>query len=129
MNWKAKADKAWADLIKLMAGYKSEYSGKAGKQIGGDYILNAHHILGKKNFALRYSIINGICLTSGEHCFIAHGNNLQKRKFDKFIGEERLNRLEELSNVTMKANYKDKYYELLETLNLLIQQKNKFLNY
>jgi len=62
----------WAECVKSKAGYKSEYSGKWGKQIGGEEILHAHHICGKSSHQLRFCIENGVCLTSGEHKFIAH---------------------------------------------------------
>ena len=58
-------DKLWADCVKARAGMKSEYSGKT---IG----LNAHHIHGKSNYRLRYELDNGVCITSGEHFYIAH---------------------------------------------------------
>lgn len=58
-------DKLWADVVKARAGMKSEYSGKTEG-------LNAHHIHGKPNYRLRYEINNGVCITSGEHFYIAH---------------------------------------------------------
>jgi len=56
-------DRLWKEAVYLRAGYKSELSGKAGKQIGGDHVLNAHHIIHKPNNYLRYSLDNGICVT------------------------------------------------------------------
>lgn len=60
-----RCDKLWSHAVKLRAGFKSELSGKT------EY-LNSHHILGKASYRLRYELDNGICLTSGEHKFIAH---------------------------------------------------------
>jgi len=55
----------WADCVKARAGMKSEYSGKK-------KYLHAHHIHGKPNYRLRFELANGVCITSGEHKFIAH---------------------------------------------------------
>lgn len=73
-----KCDSLWLELIKLKAGYCSEISDKEGTQIGGSYILNAHHINNKPNFHLRYSLENGICLTQTEHKYEAHANDTRK---------------------------------------------------
>ena len=112
-NWKKKADNVWAEIIKVRAGYRSEFSGKEGRQIGGDYILNSHHIVGKPNFTLRYSLENGMCLTSGEH-FQLHRNSNYKRKIEKLVSEARWKILDELEGVIHKARYEEKYYELME---------------
>ena len=61
----AELDKLWSQVIKLRAGMKSEY-----KDIPG--YLAAHHILGKPTRALRYNIDNGVCITVGQHKFVAH---------------------------------------------------------
>jgi len=58
-------DALWAEAVKLRAGNVSEYSGKEGR-------LNSHHIEGKGNHRLRWELDNGVCLTGGEHRFIAH---------------------------------------------------------
>jgi len=73
-------DLLWAECIKYRADWKSEYSGRKG-------ILHAHHLMGKSCYALRYSLENGICLTAGEHKFIAHhaGRQEQFRKRVKEI--------------------------------------------
>jgi hypothetical protein len=55
----------WANCVKARAGWKSEYSGKEG-------CLHAHHIHGKPNYRLRFELLNGVCITGGEHKFIAH---------------------------------------------------------
>ena len=120
---RAECDKLWSEAVKLRAGYRSEYSGTRGTQIGGDKVLNAHHILTKPNFTLRYSLENGICLTAGEHHFIAHGNYKQAKKFRDFIGEERLQRLEDLLHVTVKADYKAKKEELYKFIKELKEKK------
>lgn len=81
---KDECDRLWKESIYAFAEFKSEYSGKHGRQIGGDNILHAHHIRGKSSYALRYSFLNGVCLTSGEHKFIAHHQGRQDT-FEKFI--------------------------------------------
>jgi len=70
-------DKLWAECIKLRAGGKSEYSGKTER-------LHAHHIVGKSCYRLRYELLNGVCLTAGEHCFIAHRAD-RYETFRKFV--------------------------------------------
>lgn len=77
-------DRIWAELIKAMAGYKSEISGKLGKQIGGEHILNAHHLRHKPNYRLRYDLEGGVCCTNGEHQFGFHNPKL-KDKYEDLI--------------------------------------------
>lgn len=78
----------WAECVKARAGYKSEYSGKWGKQIGGEEVLNAHHLAGKSCYALRFWIEGGMCLTKGEHNFIAHHSG-RAEKFREFVKTKR----------------------------------------
>lgn len=68
----SKVDKLWGEVIKARAGYRSELSGAAGRQIGGDAILHPHHLRGKSTYRLRYELENGVCCTSGEHKFGFH---------------------------------------------------------
>lgn len=69
-----KLDELWSYAVKLRAGFKSELSGKTEG-------LNSHHILGKSTHRLRWDIDNGICITNGEHKFIAHGSQSRSVKF------------------------------------------------
>jgi hypothetical protein len=64
---KAKCDKLWSEIVKIRAGYKSELSGETES-------LQSHHVAKKPNYFLRYCLENGICLTKGEHFYLAHGN-------------------------------------------------------
>ena len=82
-NLKKICDNLWADVVKAKAGYKSEYSGKLGKQIGGEEILNAHHLCGKGSRFLRYCLDNGMSLTMGEHKYIAHHTGRQEMFRDR----------------------------------------------
>lgn len=94
-------DNLWYEIIKKRAGYKSELSGQHGKQIGGDSILNAHHIMAKPNFRLRYELQNGICLTQGEHKWGVHNPNKAEEYRDKiiaYIGQERWDFLKSLKS-------------------------------
>jgi len=63
-------DKLWAKAVKLRAGLKSEY--------GGEGYLAAHHITGKPTLSLRYALENGVCITTGQHHFVAHNTGRSK---------------------------------------------------
>lgn len=104
---KSTLDSIWAEIIKARAGYKSEYSGKLGKKAGGDEILHSHHLCGKPNLRLRYEFDNGICLTAGEHKFIAHHQGRQEQfrmRVKQIRGEDIFQRLERLSHQATKQN-------------------------
>ena len=63
----------WSEIIKLRAENKSEISGKS-KDHG--YNLAAHHLMGKANYALRFSVSNGICLEAvQEHLYGIHNSD------------------------------------------------------
>ena len=92
----SQCDDLWYEIIKKRAGYRSELSGVAGKQIGGRTILNAHHIMGKPNIRLLYELDNGICLAHGEHQFgVHHAGRAEeyRTKIIKHIGLTRWNKL------------------------------------
>jgi len=73
---KKQCDDLWTLIIKTRAGFKSELSGKEGRQIGGNTVLTAHHIFGKSNNRLRYDLKNGICLDNhSEHIWGVHNRN------------------------------------------------------
>ena len=74
-DYKKYADELFYELIKANAGYKCEISGAIGTLIGGDAVLNAHHISGKPNLILRYLYENGISVTQGIHKFVIHNPN------------------------------------------------------
>ena len=63
---KKELDKLWATVVKLRAGMKSEYKHLPNTN------LHAHHIIGKSTLALRYNLDNGVCVTGGQHFFVAH---------------------------------------------------------
>lgn len=104
---KKDCDELWSECIKARAKYKSEISGKEGRQIGGDSILNAHHISGKSSLRLRYELENGICLTKGEHFFGIHHQGRQKsyeEKIKKVKGKDIYEKMKRLKNITGKTD-------------------------
>ena len=58
-------DKLWSTAVKLRAKMKSEYNDIPGP-------LHAHHIIGKSTHSLRWNIDNGVCITGGQHFYVAH---------------------------------------------------------
>ena len=101
LSLKEKCDHLWAECVKLRAGYRSEYSDLPGEQIDKENgkVLCAHHIAGKPCYRLRYELDNGICLTTGEHAFIAHRADRYEmfRKFVKRLrGEDFYERMDML---------------------------------
>ena len=59
-------DKLWRKAIVLRAGSRCEMTGKLGGE-GRGHALNAHHIIGRSNYRVRWMLINGACLTAGAH--------------------------------------------------------------
>ena len=57
-----KLDTCWREIVKNRAGMKCEKCGK-------DKNLNAHHIFGRRNKAVRWEISNGCCLCAKHHTF------------------------------------------------------------
>ena len=98
---KKECDDLRREIIYLRAGYKSELSGRPGKQIGGTDVLNDHHPAGKPNNRLRYELDNGVCLTKGEHFFLAH-NQAEAERMRTWIlrkkGPDFFDRMEMLKN-------------------------------
>lgn len=75
----------WSELVKIRARHQSELSGRTQG-------LQSHHINGKSTHLLRFSLISGIVLTSGEHKYGIHNPNraedyrkqiIQARGFDR----------------------------------------------
>lgn len=73
-NRKAYADELWSKLIKHKAGWKCEYC-----QSSITKGLSAHHLGLKKNYRMRYSIINGMALCSKHHLYTAHTKQPQEQ--------------------------------------------------
>jgi hypothetical protein len=111
---KKECDDLRREIIYRRAGYRSELSGKPGRQIGGDDVLDDHHPAGKPNFRLRYELENGICLTKGEHFFIAH-NQGEAEKFRAWVlkikGEDFFERMAMLKNAKTDLRMVKTYLE------------------
>ena len=58
-------DELWSKAVKRRAGFKCERCGKTTK-------LHAHHIIPRTNYALRYDLVNGVCLCYRCHFHFAH---------------------------------------------------------
>jgi hypothetical protein len=105
-------DRIWAEIVKRRAGYKSEYTRRDGS-------LHAHHLVGKPCYRLRYELDNGICLTAGEHKFVAHhtGRAEQFRDFVKsYRGKDTFEKLNLLRRLGGKTRLQDVYLYLLNEL-------------
>lgn len=92
------ADWLWLLVVKARAGFTCEISGCDYTQT----VLNAHHIAGKSESSLRYSLLNGICISMGIHKFDAHSTEYFRRKaFEDKVrelrGEKIYESLEELA--------------------------------
>ena len=61
-------DELWAKVIKKRAGYQCERCHRT--QLESK--LDAHHIIGRQNYHLRYDLTNGICLCFDCHINFAH---------------------------------------------------------
>ena len=86
-------DRLWSQCVKARDGYKSQCSGSTEN-------LNAHHILGKATYRLRYSLDNGITITGGEHQYIAHGSRTRESKFEALaLGRLEVNEQEALQRI------------------------------
>ena len=59
-------DRLWRMAVVLRAGSQCEMTGKCGGE-GRGHALNAHHIVGRSNYRVRWALINGACLTAGAH--------------------------------------------------------------
>lgn len=111
-NLKKQCDELWRLCIMEMFGWESglsntpaELSPKSGKLIG----LQAHHIAGKSNYLLRYSLDNGIALTTQEHIYGVHNSDPSiareyQDKIIEFIGKRRWNKLIKMKHKTEKIN-------------------------
>ena len=77
----------WSEVVRKRAGYQSEYSDKHYDKENGIYLC-AHHLIGKPNYRMRFELLNGFCLTLGEHKFIAHHQG-REEAFKEVVKEKR----------------------------------------
>lgn len=111
LTLRRKADKLWSQLI--MNKGRCEVCGK-------DKNLNPHHVVGKRNLALRHDLRNGVCLCSGCHTLkvkSAHQDSMW------FIEWFRLNRpadyghvWDNKSKLTTQIDYEERMAELKKML-------------
>jgi hypothetical protein len=101
-----KLDKLWSEIIKLRAGMQSELTGKT-------ISLDSHHIYRKPNYALRYSLDNGICLTSYEHRYGIHGAHEEeyREKIKAVKGNDIYEKLRLMRNTTVDLKLIEIYLE------------------
>lgn len=96
-----RCNEKWSECVKIIAGYASEISGNK------ERVLNSHHLLGKKNWWLRFSLENGICITAGEHLTWHHdeGNRGEmERRIKEARGESVFMDLERLKDMQGKPD-------------------------
>ena len=55
-------DSLWSKAVKLLAKERCEYCGSTEH-------LNSHHIIGRRNFGVRWNVNNGVCLCALHHQF------------------------------------------------------------
>lgn len=63
-------DALWAEAVKKKAGYVCEYC-------GAEKSLQAHHIISRVHWPIRYDLENGVCLCRYHHLFWAHREALE----------------------------------------------------
>ena len=92
---KKECNNLWREICFKRAGYKSELSGKEGRQIGGSHIIQVHHIVGKGNYRVRFELENGIVLTQWEHIKGIHGGQSEayRAKIKEVRGNDIYDRL------------------------------------
>jgi len=91
-------DELWSMKIRESVGFRSEYSGKEYDKENGIYLC-VHHLIGKPNYRMRYELLNGFCLTTGEHKWIAHHTGrmkLFKCRVKEVKGDDIFDRLDEM---------------------------------
>ena len=102
---KNRADKLWSDLVKLIAGGRCEYCGKA------EY-PNSHHVFSRSNLNLRWDTDNGVCLCVGHHVFGNLSAHKSPIEFLEWLKEKRGNewyeRLRSKARVLAKFTEQDK---------------------
>jgi hypothetical protein len=109
---KAYLDQLWSLCVKVRAGFRSELSGKT-------EALQSHHLLAKPNYVLRYSLDNGISVTSGEHHYGFHNPNRQyeyNKRVEALRGKNVFDKLYDLkvNGVALSfAEYREQFESLL----------------
>jgi len=116
----------WSVLIKAMADFTCELSGVSFWD-DPTTILQAHHLAGKKGNALRFSLLNGICILKQHHGYGFHHPNptIQfeyKQKVTELRGENIWKSLE----LTMNDTEAVEAVELSEYERILIEDLARY---
>lgn len=77
---RADCDLLWAKAVKARAGHRCEKENCQNKD------LQAHHVISRTNYALRFDVENGVCLCTSHHLFWAHKDALS---FSKWVNTKR----------------------------------------
>lgn len=106
-------DGLWRIAVKKLAGDKCEYC-------GATKYLNAHHVFGRRNFAVRWEINNGVSLCAKHHTFSNEFSAHQtSTRFKDWItekrGQEWYDNLNKQAN-TIKPNREEIQKKLSEIL-------------
>ena len=110
-----KCDKLWRDIIKLRAKGKCELCNNPG--------IDAHHIIGRRNFTLRWDLRNGIYLCFNHHYGLnsAHQNPIWfEEELRKLKGDRLVEQLKFASQVIIKRSLAD-YQELHTNLKHILE--------
>jgi hypothetical protein len=104
------ADKLWSELIKKRANYTCERCGASGN--------HPHHIMSRSHFSTRHMALNGVCLCTRCHLYIAHKDYEIFREFlSLHLGEDKLIFLREVAKMLCKKiDYKERCAILKEKL-------------
>jgi len=108
-----KLDKKWGEIVRSRG--RCEVCGQAGR-------LNAHHIIGRRNHALRWDIKNGVCLCSGCHTFRTQSAHQDPEWFHDWLVEHRPQDIEYLRQ-KRKEVIKQTYEEVNQNLQMPQMQK------
>jgi len=111
-SYQKKADAIWSEVIKIRDGYRCVLCGKTEN-------LNSHHIIHKsRGKAVRYEILNGVCLCAGCHNFKIHkGDFLANKRLVEIVGSERIEAIQKLLIGVYKPDYQKIIADLQEYKN------------
>ncbi len=82
---KKKCDHIYRRIIRRLAGFKCEVTGKS----EGEAVLEVHHILKKATLAYRYSLKNGFFITQSLHLLPHSGDEEKEQYFESIVKKHR----------------------------------------
>ena len=110
-NLTAIADRLWSQFIRKRAMQHCEFCGNYGSE--------AHHIIGRRNNAVRWDIDNGIYLCHTCHAEVAHGDPAE---FGMYLAENvDLERLERLNEKATKVDRTRDMEDIISYLRGLVE--------